>query len=87
MRCQDGSTPLHGAFSSDCIVTINMLLQQKADLNATNDKGETPIHWGKDETLRKLNLDRLVSFRKDNNIGKNNNDIYVKPIIKPKKFR
>ena len=54
-----------------------MLLQKKADLNATNNKGETPIHWGRDGTLRKLNLDHLVSFRKDNNVSKNNNDIYV----------
>ena len=38
----DGSTPLHGAGSSDIVVA---LIEAGANVNATNRFGQTPLHW------------------------------------------
>ena len=72
-----GNTPLHMAFKSKNIGIIVELIQNDGDLNVLNNDGNTPIAYGSDDILAKLNLNGQVAAVKqkgtqfDNNLGYN----------------
>lgn len=56
MECANGDTPVHAAFSSDNLMILNLFLQNNADINVTNNLGQTPLHFGSMRRLQELNL-------------------------------
>jgi ankyrin repeat protein len=52
----DGGTPLHFAVVSGRTNVIELLLVNKADVNAKDNMGRTPLHWVRDKDAAKMLL-------------------------------
>lgn len=78
VQCNEGNTPLHYAFGSNNEMIIIKFLHQGGDLNIVNKNGLTPIAFGSENILRKLNLIHLVSSTKNKNGFDNNASINKK---------
>ena len=42
---EEGNTPLHYAAARGKVATVKALLKKKADVNAVNDEGDSPLHF------------------------------------------
>ena len=62
----DGGTPLHRAAEIGSITCADVLLEFKADIDATNLKGETPFHVAADNNQIKFGSHLLDKKAKNN---------------------
>ena len=85
IQCNEGNTPLHYAFRSNNEMVIVRFLNHGGDLNVLNKNGLTPLAFGSENTLRKLNLIHLVSSTLNKNSFDNNASINRKypKVIEP----
>jgi ankyrin repeat protein len=60
-----GSTPLHYAAQGGHVECVNLLLKAKANINAINNAGDTPLHKVFFDLIQNF-LSFLVSFLKKN---------------------
>jgi len=49
-----GRTPLHSAAESGQVAAVSLLLSAKADVNATNSSGYTPLGFAKSDRVKQL---------------------------------
>ncbi|CAK57113.1 unnamed protein product (macronuclear) [Paramecium tetraurelia] len=57
----DGMTPMHFVFKSNSVSLIMRFIQLGGNLNKMNTDGLTPVAFCNHETLKKLNLNQMIS--------------------------
>ena len=68
---QTGATPLHHATGFGTLATVKLMLDNGAEVNATNRRGSTPIFWGiHDEAKVRLLLERGADIHAKLNDGR-----------------
>jgi ankyrin repeat protein len=60
---EDGFTPLHLAVIQGNIAVINLLISNKADLNALDNEGHSVIHWATGNTIKLYAGSRKIFFK------------------------
>lgn len=56
---EDGLTPLHLAVIQGNIALVNLLLANKANVNAVDNEGHSVVHWAAGQFSYKVNYTRL----------------------------
>ena len=65
----DQSTPLHVAVLNNYIKTAKLLIDKKADVNAKNSRGHTPLHLVSDAEIAKLLIENGADVNAKDNKG------------------
>eukprot|EP01015_Nassula_variabilis_P027623 TRINITY_DN5691_c0_g1_i2.p1 TRINITY_DN5691_c0_g1~~TRINITY_DN5691_c0_g1_i2.p1 ORF type:complete len:280 (-),score=27.07 TRINITY_DN5691_c0_g1_i2:13-852(-) len=78
VRCKDNNTPMHAVFQSGNEMMIIYLLSKGGSLNILNNQGQSPIAFGNQAILRKLDLTNAIAsvehIRQDQAKTVNNDD-------------
>jgi ankyrin repeat protein len=65
------NTPLHFAVREDYFELVSLLLENRANVNATNKEGTMPLHLAKSEEVGRFLIDKGAIINADTSEGKN----------------